>query len=211
MKKKLLAILFTTIFSLSLISCSQDISENNNTNTNENNTTSSDNVDNDSNEQSNSSENNDSDKENTENEIIKENVNIYYYDVVTDKIVYVPTTIEIKNKEVATALVNELKKSPTEDIPPAINENITLKSANLDKNSDVITLDFSSNFVKEQNLGAGAESSTLEAICNTFGDYFKVNKVIITLEGKPYSSGHIMKNEGESFNVNLTNSVELTK
>lgn len=211
MKKKLLAILFTTIFSLSLISCSQDISDDNNTNANENNTTSSDNVDKDSNEQSNSSENNDSDKENTENEIVKENVNIYYYDVVTDKIVYVPTSIEIKNKEVATALVNELKKSPTEDISPVINSNITLKSANLDNNSNTIKLDFSSNFVTEQNLGAGTESGTLTAICNTFGDYFNVSKVIITLDGKPYSSGHIIKTEGEAFDVNLDNSIELNK
>lgn len=207
MKKKLLALLFITIFSFSIISCSQAISENDTSI----NTPSTENTDKEVTTKPNTSDNDTLNTNDNENEIITEKANIYYYDVITDKIVYIKTSIEIKNKEVATALVNELKKSPTDDIPPSINENISLKSANLDKNSDVITLDFSSNFVKEQNLGAGSESSTLEAICNTFGDYFNVSKVIITLDGKPYSSGHIVKNEGDTFDVNLDSAVELTK
>lgn len=207
MKKKLLALLFTTIFSFSLISCSKTISENDNLD----NTPIAESSDKENDKVSTPSENNDSSSTDNKNEILTESANIYYYDVVNDKIVYLSKTIEIKNKEIATALVNELKKSPTEDISPVINSNITLKSANLDNNSNTIKLDFSSNFVTEQNLGAGTESGTLTAICNTFGDYFNVSKVIITLDGKPYSSGHIIKTEGEAFDVNLDNSIELNK
>lgn len=207
MKKKLLALLFTTIFSFSLISCSKTISENDNVD----NTPIAESSDKENDKVSTPSENNDSSSTDNKNEILTESANIYYYDVVNDKIVYLSKTIEIKNKEIATALVNELKKSPTEDISPVINSNITLKSANLDNNSNTIKLDFSSNFVTEQNLGAGTESGTLTAICNTFGDYFNVSKVIITLDGKPYSSGHIIKTEGEAFDVNLDNSIELNK
>ena len=207
MKKKLLALLITTIFAFSLISCSKTISENDNTD----NTPITESSDKENDKVSTPSEKNDSSSIDNENEILTESANIYYYDVVNDKIVYLSKTIEIKNKEVATALVNELKKSPTEDISPVISSNITLKSATLDKASDTIKLDFSSNFVIEQNLGAGTESSTLKAICNTFGDYFNVSKVIITLDGKPYSSGHIIKAEGEAFDVDLNNSTELKK
>ena len=207
MKKKLLALLFTTIFSFSLISCSKTISENDNVD----NTPIAESSDKENDKVSTPSENNDSSSTDNKNEILTESANIYYYDVVNDKIVYLSKTIEIKNKEIATALVNELKKSPTEDISPVINSNITLKSANLDNNSNTIKLDFSSNFVTEQNLGAGTESGTLTAICNTFGDYFNVSKVIITLDGKPYSSGHIIKAEGEAFDVDLNNSTELKK
>ena len=217
MKKKLLALLFTSIFSLSLISCSKDVSKNNVLTNSPNNTPLSEDIESEnqnnsnSNSNLNSSENNDLNIEEIKDEIITKNANIYYYDVVNDKIIYLQTNIEIKNKEVATALVNKLKKSPTDDIAPAINENIYLKSAKLDQANDVITLDFSSNFIEEQNLGGGTESSTLKAICNTFGDYFNVNKVIITLDGKPYSSGHIVKNEGEAFDVNLDIAEELKK
>lgn len=207
MKKKLLALFITTIFSISLISCSKTTPENDNID----NTPITESSDKENDKVSTPSESNDSSSINNENEILTESANIYYYDVVNDKIVYLSKTIEIKNKEVATALVNELKKSPTEDISPVISSNITLKSATLDKASDTIKLDFSSNFVIEQNLGAGTESSTLKAICNTFGDYFNVSKVIITLDGKPYSSGHIIKAEGEAFDVDLNNSTELKK
>lgn len=207
MKKKLLALLITTIFSFSLISCSKTISENDNID----NTPITENSDKENDKVSTPSENNDSSSIDNENEILTESANIYYYDVVNDKIVYLSKTIEIKNKEVATALINELKKSPTQDISPAIDSDITLKSATLDSSSNTIKLDFSSNFVIEQNLGSGPESSTLKAICNTFGNYFNVSKVIITLDGKPYSSGHIIKGEGEAFDVDLNNSTELNK
>lgn len=213
MKKKLLALLFTSIFSLSLISCSKDISKNNVLTNSPNNAPSSEDIESESDNNNNlsSSENNDLNIEEIKDEVITKDANIYYYDVVNDKIIYLQTNIEITNKEVATALVNKLKKSPTSDIAPAINENISLKSAKLDQPNDVITLDFSSDFIEKQNLGGGAESSTLKAICNTFGDYFNVSKVIITLDGKPYSSGHIVKGEGEAFEVNLDIAEELKK
>lgn len=140
---------------------------------------------------------------------IKKDVNIYYYDVITDKIVYINKTITIKGKAVGTALVNALKESPNSDISPSIANEITLKSAKLDKENDTISLDFSANFISAQNLGSGAESKTLTAICNTFGDYYDINNVIITLEGKPYSSGHILMSEGEAFKVNLENTSKL--
>ena len=213
MKKKILAILLSTVLSASFVSCTKNTDTNNENNLNNNSSISTDSNNNQSNNSSKepSSENTNETTNKDEDEVVSKNAKIYYYDVVTDKIVYLSTTIEIKDKEVATALLNELKKSPTEDISAAINEEITLKSANVDKNNDSITLDFSSNFVEAQNLGSGAETSTLQAIANTFGEYFDVTKVIITIDGKPYSSGHILMNEGEGLTVNLNDVVELNK
>lgn len=208
MKKKILAILLSLSIPFSLISC-KDSSEkikddgnkvNTSTNVVDKETTSKDKNDNDNN----------NNKENESKESVKEaNAKIYYYDVVTDKIVYINKVIKIEDNKTATALVNELKKSPNDDISPSISSEIILNSANVDKDTSTITVDFSSNFVSAQNLGAGAESSTLTAICNTFGSYFNVDNVIITLDGKPYSSGHILKAEGEAFKVDLKSSIEL--
>lgn len=214
MKKKILAILLSTVLSASFVSCAKNTDTNNENNLNNTSSISNDNnnqSDNSSKEPSSENTNETTNKDENEDEVVSKNAKIYYYDVVTDKIVYLSTAIEIKNKEVATALLNELKKAPTEDISAAINEDITLKSANVDKNNDSITLDFSSNFVEAQNLGSGVEKSTLQAIANTFGEYFGVTKVIITLDGKSYSSGHILMNEGEGFTVNLNDVVELNK
>lgn len=201
MKKKIIAILLSLSIPFSMISCKESTK---NTDIQNNNLASSANESSDTTDSNNESNNVDS-KEN----IKEENANIYYYDAVTDKIVYINKVIEVKEKMTATALVDELKKAPNDDIAPAISNEINLNSANIDEENSTIIIDFSSNFVQAQNLGSGAESSTLKAICNTFGSYFKVADVIITLDGEPYSSGHILMSEGESFKVDLANSVPL--
>lgn len=203
MKKRILAILISLSVPFAMISCGTEA------NNIENNTAS--NISN--NESVITDEDNNIGDTNSSNssEVTNDDAKIYYYDVVTDKIVYINKTIEIKDKAVATALVNELKKSPSEEVAAAINSEISLNSAKVDEENDTIELDFSSNFIQAQNLGSGPESSTLKAICNTFGDYFNVSKVSITLDGKPYTSGHISMKDGDTFNVDLTNTFELTK
>jgi len=59
------------------------------------------------------------------------------------------------------------------------------------------------------NAGSSYESLILQSITNTIGTYYGVDKVYITVEDKPYVSGHIEMKKGEFFTVNLTNSVEL--
>jgi hypothetical protein len=195
MKKKLLAILLSLSIPFSLISCKN--TANTITDEGDTNSTISDN--------STSSKN-----ETPDTEINKEeNVKVYYYDGVSDKVVYINTTIEVEEDKAYTALINELKKSPNTDISPALSSEVALNSCTIDNENSLVTLDFSSNFVEAQNLGAGAESSTLKAICDTFGSYYNVENIIITLDGKPYSSGHILMNEGEAFKVDLNSAVEL--
>lgn len=204
MKKKVLATILSLSLPFLLIACTDSNKEENLSNkpTIEEETTTTPTTNDEKN-------NEDVDNANNKDESKEEDVNLYYYDVITDKIVYINKTITIKGKAVGTALVNALKESPNSDISPSIANEITLKSAKLDKGNDTISLDFSANFISAQNLGSGAESKTLTAICNTFGDYYDVNNVIITLEGKPYSSGHILMSEGEAFKVNLENTSKL--
>lgn len=209
MKKNVLAIVLSLFIPFSLISCSKspEVEENKVSNSSVNNNSTSSEKDNNSTTETDSKKDN---EENTEKNTEKEeNAKIYYYDVVSDKIVYINKAITVKDNDAATSLINELKKSPNSDISPSLSSEIALNSSTLDAEKSTITLDFSSNFVSAQNLGAGAESSTLTAICNTFGSYFNVENVEITLDGKPYSSGHILMNEGETFKVNLNDAVEL--
>lgn len=203
MKKKLIIILLSLSIPFSMISCKNNT--NNVTNEGNNNSTISDNS------TTSQAEEKEEEKHEDLDENKEKNAKIYYYDVVSDKIVYINSIIEVEGDQSANALINELKKSPNEDIQPALSSDITLNSYTIDNENSIITLDFSSNFVSAQNLGAGAESSTLAAICNTFGSYFNVENVIITLDGKPYSSGHILMTEGETFKVDLNNAVELNR
>lgn len=210
MKKKVLATILSLSLPFLLMACTNSNKEENlsnkptiaeESNNITNNEKNNEDIDNSANEDIYNSDNKDEAK--------KEDVKLYYYDVITDKIVYINKTITIEGNAVGTALVNALKESPNSDISPSIADEIALKSAKLDKENDTISLDFSANFISVQNLGSGAESKTLKAICNTFGDYYDVNNVIITIEGNTYSSGHILMNEGEAFKVNLEDASKL--
>ncbi|MDV4151280.1 GerMN domain-containing protein [Clostridium sp. AL.422] len=202
MKKNIIAIFLSLLIPFSLISCSKSSEVKNNEENNVSNSSSVNNNDT-------SSENKNTKKDIDPDTEKEENAKIYYYDVVSDKIVYINTTITVKDDNEVITLIDELKKSPNADISPSLSSEITLNSYVLNTEKSTITLDFSSNFVGSQNLGSGAESRTLTAISNTFGDYFNIENVVITLDGAPYSSGHILMNEGEAFKVNLGDTIEL--
>ena len=70
---------------------------------------------------------------------------------------------------------------------------------------NMVYLDLSKEFTTEMNAGSGYESQILQCITNTIGDYYAVQKVYITVEGEPYSSGHIAMKKGEAFIVDYTN------
>lgn len=88
-----------------------------------------------------------------------------------------------------------------------ISENTVLNNVWYNPGSDVANIDFSTQFVSEMNSGTTKESGVLNSVTNTVGDYFQVYKVIITMNGEPYSSGQILMKEGETFDTTYQNVV----
>jgi len=76
---------------------------------------------------------------------------------------------------------------------------------------NVARIDFSKELISEMNAGSGYEGMILQSITNTVGLYFGVDEVVITVEQKPYASGHFEMREGEPFTVDLSKSVPLTQ
>lgn len=99
---------------------------------------------------------------------------------------------------------NNFKEAPNKNLGELISANTTIKSLYLN-NDNMVYVDFSKEFTQEMNAGSGYESQILECITNTLGDYYMVNKVYITVEGNPYSSGHILMKKGEAFVVDHKN------
>jgi hypothetical protein len=58
------------------------------------------------------------------------------------------------------------------------------------------------------NAGSGYEAMILQCITNTLGNYYNTDQVYITIEGKPYESGHIVMKKGETFKVNYDNVIK---
>ena len=98
------------------------------------------------------------------------------------------------------SIQNLFKNFPGNNKGQLIGKNVAINSLYLNDDG-MVYIDFSSNFVKEMNAGSGFESAILESITNTIGKYYGVDKVYITIDNKPYSSGHIVKAKGEYFKV----------
>lgn len=122
----------------------------------------------------------------------------------------------IKNKEVVfktndvTKLVLEkaYKAAIVSDVGEVLTTNTKINKLFLN-DANKVEIDLSSEFLSEMNAGAQYESMILQSIANTFGQYYGVEEVILTIDGKLYSSGHIELKEGETIKVNYENTEEI--
>jgi len=145
------------------------------------------------------------DNNKTFNQIIR----FYYPDGSADKIFYVDRQIEFStNEETKNVFETEFKTIPPEISGNLLSDNTNILSISL-INDNKVAIDFSKEFVSEMNAGSGYESMILQSIVNTIGQYYNVERVYISLEGEPYSSGHILIKNDEYFTVDTTNCVSL--
>jgi spore germination protein GerM len=135
-------------------------------------------------------------------------IRIYLYDGVNDKIFYKTETVEVTDGALVTAIISSLKENRGENYC-TLPADLGVRNAKLDSKNDQITVDFGEKFVNNMNLGSSAEIGVLQTIVNSIGYNFNVSKVYITVNGKNYSSGHIVKNAGEAFDVKYDNITEL--
>lgn len=130
----------------------------------------------------------------------------FYYPNGNDGVNYI-TEKELSfntNDITREAFEKSFKEVAGGDLGKLIGPSTKINSLYLNEDN-MVYLDFSKEFTKEMNAGSGYESQILQCITNTIGDYYKVQKVYITVEGEPYSSGHIVMKKGEAFIVDYTN------
>ena len=146
-------------------------------------------------------------KEIRNNEALKMN-NFYYPDSKNDKLSSIKKTLTFKTNDITKmAIEKEFKKVTNDEQLKLLGPNVKINSLYLNKDG-MVYVDFTKNFVSEMNVGASFELMILQAITNTLGQYYGVNKVYITLDGKPYSSGHISMKKGEAFTVDKSQIIE---
>ncbi|NSW90578.1 MAG: GerMN domain-containing protein [Firmicutes bacterium] len=139
-----------------------------------------------------------------------ERIRIYFPDFNKDKLAYINREIEfLTNQDVKEVLEKAMKNIPEgSGLSKVLSDNTKILNIELDDNNDIVTVDFSSQFVTEMNAGTTLESMILKSVTNTFGEYFQKQKVKITLEGKPYSSGHVLMEPEDYFTVDTENTYE---
>lgn len=131
-------------------------------------------------------------------------VRVFFPNMNADKLNYIETDISFKTNEEPKDIIEESIKN-LGDKNKVLSKNSKINSLKYNESKQMVGIDFSKELVSEMNAGSLYESMILQSITNTLGVYYGVDKVYITIDGKPYESGHIMKTEGEPFMVDLKN------
>jgi len=143
-----------------------------------------------------------------ENVKFEQTIKFYYPNVEQDVIYCTEKQISFKTNDVTRTKLEEAIKDITKDkYDPVLSPNVKINSLYLNKDN-IVYVDFTKELVSEMNAGSGYEASILQCITNTLGNYYGVNKVYITLDGKPYESGHVLMKKGQAFEVNMENVIK---
>lgn len=138
-------------------------------------------------------------------------INFFYPNINDGKIYYESRDISFKTNDITKQILEKAcKEAVSNNIGKVFTSNTKINSLYLNKDN-MVYIDLNSAFLSEMNVGALAEKMILQCIANTFGQYYNVEKVVLTINNKPYESGHISMKKGEYLKVNLENSVEIKK
>ncbi len=129
--------------------------------------------------------------------VLTQTVRFYYPNVDAETIYYVDREIPFQTNDVTKDVLAEAYKEVPEGVGKVISENTVINSLTFG-DDNMVHIDFNQAFLTEMNAGSGYESMILTCIADTFGGYYTTDKVILTLEGNLYESGHFAFAEGES-------------
>ena len=140
-----------------------------------------------------------------ENTKLIANYRFFYMDIVNDKNYYIEEAIEeLQEEELQDIIIDKLYNPPSNNYVK-LAEGVTINSISILDDKDYIHIDISSDFQEKMNFGVSAETGFLSALTNTLGFNYGLEKVMVTLDGKPYSSGHLYLEAGETFTVDISN------
>lgn len=119
-----------------------------------------------------------------------QSIRIFYPDS-DGKVNEVDTVLSFWTGEDARAKLEELfLQKPSGDDLPLMSKGAGINELTVDSEG-ILNADFSSEFITGMNLGSGYEQLVLQCLADTLGGYFGVSKIRLTIDGKPYESGHI--------------------
>ncbi|MSU01606.1 GerMN domain-containing protein [Tissierella pigra] len=125
---------------------------------------------------------------------------------------YVKENIEFgTNDNIENILENIMKNPPSNKLISPISKNTNINKIHLNRDAWTLEVDFSKELIEEMNVGSSFEMEILKSVVNTLGKFYDVEKVYITVEDKPYESGHFGIKKDEAFEVETLDIKELNE
>lgn len=143
-----------------------------------------------------------------ENASLVQNISFFYPNINDGKIYYKNKDVTFKTNDITRQVLEKAyKETADNNLGKAFSKNTKINSLYLSKDNSVY-IDLNSAFLKDMNSGSGYEEMIVRSIANTFGKYYNSEKVILTVDDKPYESGHIIMKKGEYIKVDYKDAIE---
>ncbi|MFY9482150.1 MAG: GerMN domain-containing protein, partial [Tissierellaceae bacterium] len=107
------------------------------------------------------------------------------------------------NQSMERLMEDILKNPPSDGLAQVIPDTTTINMLKLDRLDWSVKVDFSEDLLRDMNVGSSFETEILKSIVNTLGRFYDVERVFISVDGKPYESGHYMLEADEFFEVDM--------
>lgn len=138
---------------------------------------------------------------------VNKNCRIFYYSIIDNCYYYTDQQLTIIDKAVVTTLTNALKNSPDINLL-SIPLTVSVRSAKLNSEDGILTVDLNKSYYDIlQTVGSSGEAGALRSLAYTYGNYYRVSKIIITVDGKSYSGSHLLYEDDEYITIDSTQAV----
>lgn len=145
-----------------------------------------------------------------ENAFLTQTVKFYYPDFDKEKLAFKSEKIQLKtNENIDKIFESHLKNAPSSGLNNVFSQNTKINKLSFNSSQNKVYIDLNQEFITEMNAGSSLEALILQGLVNTLGDYYNVDKVYISIDGKPYESGHIAITENDVFYVDYKNIYEI--
>jgi spore germination protein GerM len=145
-----------------------------------------------------------------EDDVFTQTVRFYYPSVNDETIYYRDVELSFHTNDITRRALETAYKEQFSGMPGKVfSDNTRINSYYLNKDG-MAYLDLSGEFLAEMNAGSGYEAMILQCVANTFGSYCGAGKVILTVDGGLYESGHIALQKGEYLTVDTENCLPLS-
>ncbi len=136
-----------------------------------------------------------------EMDVARHSMVTFFYPASDESIKSLDAEVSFATNDITRKVLERAYRSGAgDDMLPVLTENTEINSLYL--NSDgMVYLDLNAAFLQEMNAGSSHESRILRCVANTFGMYYNADKVILTIDGGLYSSGHFAFEAGEYIEV----------
>ncbi|MGL4336473.1 MAG: GerMN domain-containing protein [Turicibacter sp.] len=111
---------------------------------------------------------------------------LFFYDIELDQMFYIDTDVEVIGGGYINSLTNALKNDNYGDHLITLAQETFVTKAEQNKETGLLTVYFNESFHESMNLGSISQVEMINALVNTYGYNYQVDKVAIIVEGKPY-------------------------